>query len=74
MFGRPACRRSVSADFRHTAAAVIEVGGYAKLEDSEERAIVPGKPEESPIWKYFVSSDPKEVMISALPPDYCDSI
>ncbi|MFD0892026.1 PSD1 domain-containing protein [Luteolibacter ambystomatis] len=39
-----------------------EEGGYAKLKDSEQRAIVPGKPEESAIWKHIVSTDPKEVM------------
>ncbi|MGC4017168.1 MAG: DUF1549 domain-containing protein [Luteolibacter sp.] len=39
-----------------------EEGGYAKLKDSELRAIVPGKPEESAIWKHIVSSDPEQVM------------
>ena len=37
-------------------------GGYAKLKDSEEYAIVPGKPEASAIWKHIASRDPEEVM------------
>lgn len=37
-------------------------GAYAKLKDSEIRAIVPGKPEESAIWKHISSTDPEEVM------------
>jgi len=37
-------------------------GAYAKLKDSDERAIVPGKPDESAILKRIVSKDPEEVM------------
>jgi hypothetical protein len=37
-------------------------GAYAKLKDSDERAIVPGKPDESAILKHIVSHDPEEVM------------
>jgi len=37
-------------------------GAYAKLKDSDERAIVPGKPDESAILKHIVSRDPEEVM------------
>lgn len=37
-------------------------GAYAKLKDSEERAIVPGKPDESAILKHILSDDPDEVM------------
>ncbi|MES2660177.1 MAG: PSD1 and planctomycete cytochrome C domain-containing protein [Verrucomicrobiota bacterium] len=37
-------------------------GAYAKLKDSEERAIVPGKPDESAILKRIFSTDPEEVM------------
>lgn len=37
-------------------------GAYAKLKDSEERAIVPGKPDQSAILKRIVSKDPEEVM------------
>ena len=42
-------------------------GAYAKLKDSEERAIVPGKPDESAILKRVFSDDPDEVMP---PPDF----
>ena len=42
-------------------------GAYAKLKDSEERAIVPGKPDESAIMKRIVSSDPEVIMP---PPDF----
>ncbi len=42
-------------------------GAYAKLKDSQERAIVPGKPDESAIFKHIVSTDPEEVMP---PPDF----
>lgn len=42
-------------------------GAYAKLKDSDVRAIVPGKPDESAILKRIVSSDPDEVMP---PPDF----
>ncbi len=42
-------------------------GGYAKLKDSEERAIVPGRPDESAILQHIVSNDPDEVMP---PPDF----
>ncbi len=37
-------------------------GAYAKLKDSEQRAIVPGKPDESAILERIFSSDPDEVM------------
>ncbi len=37
-------------------------GAYAKLKDSEEHAIVPGKPDQSAILKRIVSKDPEEVM------------
>ena len=37
-------------------------GAYSKLKDSEERAIVPGKPDQSAILKRIVSADPDEVM------------
>jgi hypothetical protein len=37
-------------------------GAYAKLKDSEDRAIVPGKPNESAILKHIFSRDPEEVM------------
>lgn len=37
-------------------------GAYTKLKDSEERAIVPGKPDESAILKRMISGDPEEVM------------
>ncbi|MEO5914163.1 MAG: PSD1 and planctomycete cytochrome C domain-containing protein [Luteolibacter sp.] len=37
-------------------------GAFAKLKDSEERAIVPGKPDQSAILKRIVSTDPDEVM------------
>jgi hypothetical protein len=37
-------------------------GAYAKLKDSEERAIVPGKPDESAVLKHIFSTDPEEVM------------
>ncbi len=37
-------------------------GAFAKLKDSEERAIVPGKPDQSAILKRIVSADPDEVM------------
>ncbi|MEY4242866.1 MAG: hypothetical protein RLZZ245_451 [Verrucomicrobiota bacterium] len=42
-------------------------GAYAKLQDSEERAIVPGKPDESAILKRMHSTDPDDVMP---PPDF----
>lgn len=42
-------------------------GAFAKLKDSEERAIVPGKPEQSAILKRIVSNDPDELMA---PPDF----
>lgn len=37
-------------------------GAYAKLKDSEERAIVPGKPDQSAILKRIFSNDPDDVM------------
>jgi hypothetical protein len=37
-------------------------GAYAKLKDSEERAIVPGKPNESAILTHIFSNDPDEIM------------
>ena len=37
-------------------------GAYAKLKDSEERAIVPGRPDESAILKRIFSADPEDVM------------
>src|SRR6478752_4541517 len=37
-------------------------GAYAKLKDSEERAIVPGKPDQSAIYKRIVATDPELVM------------
>lgn len=37
-------------------------GAYARLKDSEERAIVPGKPDESAILRHIFSNDPKEIM------------
>ncbi len=37
-------------------------GAYAMLKDSEERAIVPGKPDESAVLKHIFSTDPEEVM------------
>ncbi|MCW1923883.1 PSD1 and planctomycete cytochrome C domain-containing protein [Luteolibacter arcticus] len=40
----------------------IPEGAYAKLKDSEEHAIVPGKPDESAIWRHIISKDPKQVM------------
>src|SRR6478752_318711 len=40
----------------------IPEGAYAKLKDSEEFAIVPGKPAESAIWKRIISKDPEAVM------------
>jgi hypothetical protein len=42
-------------------------GAYAKLKGSEERAIVPGKPDESAILKRVFSADPDVVMP---PPDF----
>jgi len=42
-------------------------GAYAKLKNSDERAIVPGKPDESAILKRIFSSDPDDVMP---PPDF----
>jgi hypothetical protein len=42
-------------------------GGYAKLKESEERAIVPGKPDESAMMKRLVSTDPDVIMP---PPDF----
>jgi hypothetical protein len=42
-------------------------GAYAKLKDSEERAIVPGKPDESAIIKRLYSTDPDVIMP---PPDF----
>ena len=40
-------------------------GAYAKLKESKGHAIVPGKPEESDVWKRIVTTDPEELM----PPD-----
>ncbi|MEY5019771.1 MAG: hypothetical protein RLZ22_859, partial [Verrucomicrobiota bacterium] len=37
-------------------------GAYAKLKNSEQRAIVPGKPDESAILQHIFSQDPEEVM------------
>src|SRR6478735_7411522 len=37
-------------------------GAYAKLKDSDERAIVPGKPDQSAIYKRIVATDPEQVM------------
>ncbi len=37
-------------------------GAYAKLKDSEERAIVPGHADQSAIMKHILSTDPDEVM------------
>ncbi len=37
-------------------------GAYAKLKNSEKRAIVPGKPDESAILERIFSNDPDEVM------------
>ncbi|MES2924902.1 MAG: PSD1 and planctomycete cytochrome C domain-containing protein [Verrucomicrobiota bacterium] len=37
-------------------------GAYAKLKDSDERAIVPGKPDQSAILKRIFATDPEEVM------------
>ena len=42
-------------------------GGYAKLKDSEERAIVPGKPDKSAIMQRIESAVPDEAMP---PPDF----
>jgi hypothetical protein len=42
-------------------------GAYAKLADSNEHAIVPGKPDESAIITRMFSKDPEEVMP---PPDF----
>jgi hypothetical protein len=42
-------------------------GGYAKLKDSDERAIVPGKPDESAIMERLHSTDPEVIMP---PPDF----
>ena len=42
-------------------------GGYAKLKDSEERAIVPGKPDQSAIMQRIFATDPDDVMP---PPDF----
>lgn len=42
-------------------------GAYAKLKDSDEHAIVPGKPDESAILKRIFSTDPDDVMP---PPDF----
>ena len=42
-------------------------GAYAKLKDSEERAIVPGKPDQSAIMQRIESAVPDEVMP---PPDF----
>ncbi|HEX7260268.1 MAG TPA: DUF1549 domain-containing protein, partial [Luteolibacter sp.] len=40
----------------------IPEGAYAKLKDSDEFAIVPGKPAESAIWKRINAKDPETVM------------
>lgn len=37
-------------------------GATAKLKESDEHAIVPGKPEESAVWKRLVTKDPEQVM------------
>jgi hypothetical protein len=37
-------------------------GAYSKLKDSEEHAIVPGKPNESAILKHIFANDPEEIM------------
>ncbi len=37
-------------------------GAYAKLKESDERAIVPGKPDESAILKRIFATDPEEIM------------
>lgn len=42
-------------------------GAYAKLKDSEDIAIVPGKPEESAVWLRVISNDPEALMP---PPDF----
>jgi hypothetical protein len=42
-------------------------GAYAKLKESDEAAIVPGKPDESAILKRIFSTDPDDVMP---PPDF----
>ncbi len=39
-----------------------EEGAYAKLKDSEQRAIVPGKPEQSAILNRIFATDPEEIM------------
>src|SRR6478609_1340611 len=40
----------------------VPEGAYAKLKDSNEFAIVPGKPAESAIWKRIIAKDPETVM------------
>ncbi|HEX5791446.1 MAG TPA: c-type cytochrome domain-containing protein, partial [Luteolibacter sp.] len=40
----------------------IPEGAYAKLKDSDARAIVPGKPEQSAVWMHVISNDPEEMM------------
>ncbi len=42
-------------------------GAYAKLKDSDQHAIVPGKPDQSAILAHIFSRDPEEVMP---PPDF----
>ena len=42
-------------------------GAYARLKDSDDRAIVPGKPDESAILTHMFSDDPDEIMP---PPDF----
>ena len=37
-------------------------GAYAKLKDSDERAIVPGKPDQSAILKRIFATDPDDIM------------
>ncbi|MCP5535610.1 MAG: PSD1 domain-containing protein [Akkermansiaceae bacterium] len=37
-------------------------GAYAKLKESDGRAIVPGKPDQSDVWKRIVTNDPETLM------------
>lgn len=46
-------------------------GAYAKLKDSDEYAIVPGKPEQSAVMKRLLTNDPDEIMP---PPDFHKTI
>ncbi len=46
-------------------------GAYAKLKDSDEYAIVPGKPEKSAVMKRLLTTDPDEIMP---PPDFHKTI